>query len=140
LTARLLKVLQENPDVYAKTAFIINYDEGGQFFDHHWTPTPPATPEDGESTADVSGDLTQIATEGVATNSPIGMGFRVPLFVVSPWSRTSGGAVYGARFPTDICTRGCHRFTRLLACSLEANLRATHGIQLRCPLFLPLPS
>ena len=35
LTARLLKVMQENPDVYAKTAFILNYDEGGQFFVRH---------------------------------------------------------------------------------------------------------
>ena len=32
LTARLLKALQTNPDVYAKTALILNYDEGGQFF------------------------------------------------------------------------------------------------------------
>jgi hypothetical protein len=28
--ARTLKALQQNPDVYAKTAFIINYDEGGK--------------------------------------------------------------------------------------------------------------
>jgi hypothetical protein len=35
---------------YAKTAFILNYDEGGQFFDHHWIPVPPMGPEDGAST------------------------------------------------------------------------------------------
>jgi len=29
-TARVLKGLRSNPDVYAKTAFILNYDEGGQ--------------------------------------------------------------------------------------------------------------
>ena len=59
MTARLLKALQANPDVYAKTALILNYDEGGQFYDHMWTPTPPATDADGESTADVTGDLTK---------------------------------------------------------------------------------
>jgi phospholipase C len=94
LTARFLRVLQENPSVYAKTAFILNYDEGGQFFDHHWTPTPPAVPEDGASTADVSGDLTRTAYANVPPNTPIGMGFRVPMFIVSPWSRVKGGAVY----------------------------------------------
>jgi len=31
LTARLLKALAANPAVYAKTAFLFNYDEGGQF-------------------------------------------------------------------------------------------------------------
>lgn len=69
LTARLLKVLQQNPTVYAKTAFIINYDEGGQFFDHMWTPVPPATAADGESTVEVDGELIKTATEGVAAGS-----------------------------------------------------------------------
>jgi phospholipase C len=49
-TARLLKALENNPSVYAKTAFILNYDEGGQFFDHSWSPTPPVSPENGIST------------------------------------------------------------------------------------------
>ncbi len=34
-------LLQNNSAVYAQSAFILNYDEGGQFFDHHWIPTPP---------------------------------------------------------------------------------------------------
>ncbi len=34
-------LLQNNPSVYAHSAFILNYDEGGQFFDHNWVPTPP---------------------------------------------------------------------------------------------------
>lgn len=42
LTSDLLGVLRDNQTVYSKTAFILNYDEGGQFYDHHWTPTPPA--------------------------------------------------------------------------------------------------
>ena len=29
LSSKLVHILQENPDMYAKTAFILNYDEGG---------------------------------------------------------------------------------------------------------------
>jgi uncharacterized membrane protein len=32
LSARLLAQLRAHPEVYKKTAFVINYDEGGQFF------------------------------------------------------------------------------------------------------------
>eukprot|EP00750_Incisomonas_marina_P023839 INCI5061.1.p1 GENE.INCI5061.1~~INCI5061.1.p1 ORF type:complete len:955 (+),score=131.17 INCI5061.1:258-2867(+) len=95
LTARLLEVLQSNPDVYAHTAFILNYDEGGQFFDHLWTPTPPASTSDGASTVETTGEITTAQTIGVPAGNSIGMGFRVPLFVISPWTRVaSGGAVY----------------------------------------------
>jgi phospholipase C len=96
LSARLLAVLADpkNAKVYAKTAFILNYDEGGQFFDHHWTPTPPATPFDGKSTVETTGEITAEDTAGVVAGTAIGMGFRVPLMVISPWTRHEGGAVY----------------------------------------------
>lgn len=83
-TARILKVLAQHPDVYGKMAFILDYDEGGQFFDHAWTPTPPVQqPEYGISTVTTKGEVT-------ALNLPIGLGFRVPLLVISPWSRGKG--------------------------------------------------
>jgi len=66
---------------------ILNYDEGGQFFDHHWTPTPPRNAGDGISTVDVTGELTREVIQGVPTGSPIGLGFRVPILIVSPWTR-----------------------------------------------------
>jgi hypothetical protein len=43
--------------------------------------------------------------------------------------------VYGARFSTEIYTRGCHWIPRI---SLEANMRVTNAIPLGCPLFLPV--
>jgi len=49
LSADLIGVLAANKTVYSKTAFILNYDEGGQFFDHHWIPTPPVNDTDGKS-------------------------------------------------------------------------------------------
>ena len=79
LTARLLDALTANPDVWAKTAFIINYDENDGFFDHMPGPIPALTPARGASTVDTHGE----SYEGQA----VGLGVRVPLIVVSPWSR-----------------------------------------------------
>lgn len=128
-TARILKVVANHSDVYAKSAFILNYgagrcaerrgaarhcvacrvlncsyvcrrrvpcalrhvclraDEGGQFFDHAWTPTPPMKqPADGISTVTTQGEVNFPGVLDV----PIGLGFRVPLLVISPWSRGKG--------------------------------------------------
>eukprot|EP01038_Epipyxis_sp_PR26KG_P011333 gene11333-15197_t len=86
-TARVLKALESYPDVYKSSAFILNYDEGGQFFDHFWTPTPPlgTNTNKGISTVTVEGEINSnvLASEP----SPIGLGFRVPLLIVSPWTR-----------------------------------------------------
>jgi phospholipase C len=72
-----------NPDVWAKTVFIINYDENDGFFDHVLPPTAPAgTP--GEY-------ITASASTEKAAPGPIGLGFRVPCIIVSPW--TVGGFV-----------------------------------------------
>ena len=70
--------------------FILNYDEGGQFYDHGWTPTPPMHDEDGISTVTTDGELNMDPSNFYSFDStpqPIGMGFRVPLLVISPWSR-----------------------------------------------------
>ena len=81
-TARILQTIQAFPDTYAKTAIVLNYDEGGQFVDHHWTPTPPSsTPGDGMATMETANEIVQI------TGTPNGLGFRVPLLVISPWTR-----------------------------------------------------
>lgn len=92
LTARLLRVLGSNPAVYSKTVFILNYDEGGQFFDHHWVPMPPSSPSEGKSSVTTMGELLPISQQGVPAGSPFGLGFRVPLIIVSPWTR--GHLVY----------------------------------------------
>ena len=89
LTARLVRVLSapENNQTYAKTLFILNYDEGGQFYDHHWVPTPPSTKEDGFSTVTTEGEIIQHAFQDILPPNPIGLGFRVPLLLISPWTR-----------------------------------------------------
>ena len=80
LSARLLAALIENPDVWSKTVFFINYDENGGIFDHISPPVPPCTEKDGYSSISTDGE---IQTDG----TPTGLGFRVPMLIVSPWSR-----------------------------------------------------
>jgi phospholipase C len=83
LTARLIEALTSNPEVWAKTALILNYDENDGFFDHVPPLVPPIGGAPGKSTAPLDGELYQ----GV----PVGLGPRVPMIVVSPW--TKGGWV-----------------------------------------------
>jgi phospholipase C len=88
LTARLIAALASNPEVWAKTALILNYDENDGFFDHVPPPTPPAGGAPGKSTVALDGEV----YHGV----PVGLGPRVPMIVVSPW--TKGGWVNSQLF------------------------------------------
>ena len=72
--ARVLAALMSDPDVWSSTALLINYDENDGFFDH----VPPPVAPDGTPDEFIGG-------------MPIGLGPRVPMLVVSPWSR--GGYV-----------------------------------------------
>lgn len=66
----ILEALNADPDVLNSTAVFINYDENDGFFDHVPPPIPPA------GTADE-----------FVLGAPIGLGFRVPMVIVSPWTR-----------------------------------------------------
>ncbi|PKW11210.1 phospholipase C [Streptomyces sp. 1222.5] len=87
--AQVLDALTSNPDVWAKTALFITYDENDGFFDHVIPPFPPASAAQGRSTVDASLDLFKGDAGHVA--GPYGLGQRVPMLVVSPWSK--GGYV-----------------------------------------------
>jgi phospholipase C len=93
--ARVLDALTANPDVWSTTALLITYDENDGFFDHIVPPYAPATGADGASTVDTTLEIYHgqaglpHATTGVP--GPYGLGQRVPMLVVSPWSK--GGYV-----------------------------------------------
>ena len=78
-----------NPAQWAKTALFVTYDENGGFFDHVAPPTaPPGTP--GEYiTAPAVPDPTVVGSPPIL--GPLGLGFRVPMLILSPFSR--GGFV-----------------------------------------------
>ena len=79
LTSRLLDALTANPAVWGKTAFILNYDENDGFFDHMPAPLPAISPTMGHSSIDTRGESYQ--------GQAVGLGVRVPLLIVSPWTR-----------------------------------------------------
>jgi phospholipase C len=85
----LLEALASRPDVWNKTVLFITYDENDGFFDH----VPPPTPPPGTPGEYLTGTLPSNAG-GIA--GPVGLGFRVPTFVISPWSQ--GGWVCGDVF------------------------------------------
>lgn len=82
---RVLEALTSNPEVWARTVFILNYDEGDGFYDHASAPVPPWKDGVGLSTVSTAGEIE--ASSGL----PIGLGHRVPLIAISPWSK--GGKV-----------------------------------------------
>jgi phospholipase C len=79
LTARLLEALADHPEVWARTVFILNYDENDGFFDHVPPPLPAVGGALGASSVDTAGEL--------YGSEPVGLGPRVPMLVISPWSR-----------------------------------------------------
>jgi phospholipase C len=90
VAAQILDALIGNPTLWAKTALFITYDENGGFFDHVPPPVaPPGTP--GEF---LTVNPLPSAAGGIA--GPIGLGFRVPMIIASPFSR--GGFVCSDTF------------------------------------------
>jgi phospholipase C len=87
--SKIFDILVSNPEVFSKTIFIINYDEADGSFDHLVPPSPPQTPANGASTISIENELVTSDPSGV--NGPIGLAQRVPLLVISPWSK--GGFV-----------------------------------------------
>ena len=90
--SQIFSILVSNPEVFSKTVFIIDYDEGDGSFDHIVPPTPPQTPADGASTVSIENEIVTTSTP----NGPIGLGTRVPLLMISPWSK--GGYVVSQVF------------------------------------------
>lgn len=102
-TARVLEALTANPEVWAKTVLIVNFDENDGFFDHM---PPPAAPSyavwhadesqrvlAGGSTIDTLGEYHEYvpwdvpAERAAPLHRPYGLGPRVPTYIVSPWSK-----------------------------------------------------
>ncbi len=77
--AECLDALTANQAVWEKSALFFTYDENGGFFDHVAPPTaPPGTPgEELVNDSELAGGF----------KGPIGLGFRVPMLVISPFTR-----------------------------------------------------
>jgi phospholipase C len=100
--SEVLDILTKNPEVWKKTIFISTYDENDGYFDH----VPPFSIADNKlpGTGKVSAgieteiefvrletELKQGQSKAAARGGQVGLGFRVPTVIASPWSR--GGKV-----------------------------------------------
>jgi len=100
--SEVMDILTQNPEVWKKTIFVLTYDENDGYFDH----VPPfVAPNQHDNTTgktsegiDTSVDYVTMEQEQKKKleekdmrQSPIGLGYRVPLVIASPWSR--GGFV-----------------------------------------------
>jgi phospholipase C len=87
--SQVLDALTSNPEVWSKTVFLIMFDENDGFFDHLVPPLPASAAAAGGSTVSTAEEF----YTGAGTNShsftpgPYGLGPRVPLLAISPWSR-----------------------------------------------------
>ena len=86
-TQQILDALTSNPDVWASTVLFIMYDENDGFFDH----VPPPRPPDGTDGEYLTDQSAQTLSQSGGIAGPIGLGVRVPMLVVSPFS--AGGWV-----------------------------------------------
>ncbi|MNK39393.1 Non-hemolytic phospholipase C precursor [compost metagenome] len=96
--SEILNILTENPEVWKKTVFILNYDENDGYFDHipPFVAPNPADARSGKTSAglDYSDEYVSLEQELAsgekkehATEGPVGLGYRVPLIIASPWSK-----------------------------------------------------
>ncbi|GGC21367.1 hypothetical protein GCM10011386_11700 [Parapedobacter defluvii] len=100
--SEIMDILTQNPDVWRKTIFIMTYDENDGYFDHipPFVPPDPDKRNSGKCSAGIDPrieytSLEQELAEGKskkdARGAAIGLGYRVPLIIASPW--TTGGNV-----------------------------------------------
>jgi phospholipase C len=105
--SEIMDILTKNPEVWKKTIFILTYDENDGYFDHgiSYVAADPKRPETGGASAGIdtgleyttiADELAQGVPEKDARTGPIGMGFRVPTIIASPWTR--GGWVNSQLF------------------------------------------
>ena len=106
--ASKIDAIAANPEVWAKTVFILNYDENDGIFDHVPPPVPPA----GTPLEFVHG-------------LPIGGGFRVPCILISPW--TSGGWVCSQPFDHSSVLQFLEQFTGVREPNISDWRRSTFG-------------
>ncbi|WP_448101868.1 phosphocholine-specific phospholipase C [Luteibacter jiangsuensis] len=111
---KVIEALTANAKVWSRTVLFLNYDENDGFFDHVVPPAPPlSSAEEGEgmvsrelvaSLRDEIMDLDRhprivapvVPGSDPGGLQPVGLGNRVPMIVVSPWTR--GGWVCSETF------------------------------------------
>ncbi len=93
--SEVMDILTQNPEVWKKTIFILTYDENDGYFDHVPPFVAPHPEKKGTGMVSAGIDTSiehvigkeQQSIADQARDSSIGLGYRVPLVIASPWSR-----------------------------------------------------
>jgi len=93
--SEVMDILTKNPEIWKKTIFILTYDENDGYFDHvpPFVAPHPAKKETGgvskaiDTGVDYVSNEDQQSIKDHARESSIGLGYRVPMVIASPWSR-----------------------------------------------------
>jgi phospholipase C len=156
--SEVMDILTANPEVWKKTIFILTYDENDGYYDH----VPPFVAPDPykENTGKVSKGIDtklefvtneQQSQKEYARESPIGLGFRVPMVIASPWTR--GGFVCSEVFDhtsslqflekflekksgKKITEPNINEWRRTVCGDLHSAFRPYNGEKISKPLFL----
>ncbi|WP_454902745.1 phosphocholine-specific phospholipase C [Variovorax gossypii] len=98
----VLDALTAYPDVWSKTVFIVNFDENDGYFDHMPSPSAPSLIDPTNPKGAIAGKTTLsdadvaferhtyplVGSTTVPSDGRVyGPGPRVPMYVISPWSR-----------------------------------------------------
>lgn len=88
---QVIEALTADPGVWARTALFVMFDENDGFFDHVPPPCAPSREIDGSlagaSTVDDRTERHALGHRVYDRDWVYGPGMRVPMYVVSPWSR-----------------------------------------------------
>jgi phospholipase C len=112
-TAGVLKAIWGDPKLWKSTVVLVDFDENDGFFDHVVPPVAPVgTPDE------------------YVLGRPIGLGPRVPMTVISPWSR--GGFVNSQVFDHTSVLRFLEQWTGVREPNISAWRRALCGDLTSC--------
>lgn len=157
----VLNALTERPELWSQTVFIINFDENDGYFDHIPSPSAPSIDVSGEvcgkSTLTKEQMSYEYATHAKASAGQpnftdpkvsngvgvYGPGIRVPMYIISPWSR--GGWVNSQTFDHSSVIRFLEQCFGVQEPNISPYRRAvcgdlTSAFNFKTPNLLPLPN
>ncbi len=114
--SEVMDILTKNPEVWRKTIFILTYDENDGYFDHvpPFVAPHPYKKETGFTSKNIHTGVDYVSSPDqqsikyLARESSIGLGYRVPMVIASPWSR--GGWVNSEVFDHTSSIRFLEKF------------------------------
>jgi phospholipase C len=160
--SEVMDILLKNPEVWKRTVVILTYDENDGYFDHvpPFVVPHPTQSESGKVSAGIDPRLDFVmkdqqvnpsASKDRIREAPIGLGFRVPMVIVSPWTR--GGYVCSEVFDHTSSLQFLEKFLarktgktiqetnitqwrRTVSGDLTSAFRPYHGEPIEQPAFL----